>query len=297
MNNQVRVRNIKFLMREMKKGSYNLEHPVQRKSNQWSLKEKELLIDSILNNIDLFPIVFVIDDKIQYVIDGKQRLTVLQEFIDNKFKYNDKTFSELTEDEQDMILSSELTTITYTDCSQNEIFTLFSRYNNGVMLSGDQKLRGESNTHLLDIVKEILNHPFFKKVNFSNKQLLKSEDETVILQSLMVISGFEFKNFSFKEITRFIQETDVKLFFEYRDKLIDNLDILNGMLEDKVYKNLKKIHIPMIITTVQDTEEYKEKIIDFLENYKEKEEYRKYCQGATSQKEMVMGRLEYFKNL
>ena len=288
MNNQVRVRNIKFLMREMKKGSYNLEHPVQRKSNQWSLKEKELLIDSILNNIDLFPIVFVIDDKIQYVIDGKQRLTVLQEFIDNKFKYNDKTFSELTEDEQDMILSSELTTITYTDCSQNEIFTLFSRYNNGVMLSGDQKLRGESNTHLLDIVKEILNHPFFKKVNFSNKQLLKSEDETVILQSLMVISGFEFKNFSFKEITRFIQETDVKLFFEYRDKLIDNLDILNGMLEDKVYKNLKKIHIPMIITTVQDTEEYKEKIIDFLENYKEKEEYRKYCQGDTSQKEMVM---------
>jgi hypothetical protein len=297
MDNQVRVRNIKFLMREMKKGTFDLEHPVQRKSNQWSLKEKELLIDSLLNNIVLFPIVFVIDDKIQYVIDGKQRLTVLQEFIDNKFEYGGKTFKELTEDEQDMILSSELTTITYTDCLPTEIFTLFSRYNNGVMLSGDQKLRGESNTHLLDIVKEILSHPFFKKVNFSNKQLLKSEDETVVLQSLMVISDFEFKNFSFKEITRFIQETDVKLFFEYRDKLIYNLDILNGILEDKVYKNLKKIHIPGIITTVKDTEEYKEKIIDFLENYKQKEEYRKYCQGATSQKEMVMGRLEYFKNL
>ena len=52
----------------------------------------------------------------------------------------------------------------------------------------------------------------------------------------------------------------------------------------------------MVLSTVRNDEDWKNKLVDFLENYESKEDYRQFCQGSTSQKEMVLGRLNYFKN-
>ena len=81
---------------------------------------------------------------------------------------------------------------------------------------------------------------------------------------------------------------------ELKDTIIHNLDILDGFIEER-HKNLKKINLPMILSTVKDTEDYKNLVIDFLENYDTKEEYKIHCMGATSQREHVEGRLSYFR--
>lgn len=298
MQNQTKVRNVKSLMRDMKKGMFDMEHPVQRKSEMWNKNSKELLFDSINKNIVILPIIFAIKDDITFVVDGKQRLSILDEYInqkDTKLKFNGLKFDDLDEDTKDKILSAEITTITYTNCSDEEIFELFARYNNGVALSGDQKIRGAATIDILSLVKDVLNHSFFEKVNFTKGQLKKSEDETVILQTMMILSEFDFKNFSFKEIERFLQETDLETIKKVKDVIIANLDVLDGFVEEK-QKNLKKINLPMVISTVRNDEDWKNKLVDFLENYESKEDYRQFCQGSTSQKEMVMGRLNYFKN-
>ena len=72
------------------------------------------------------------------------------------------------------------------------------------------------------------------------------------------------------------------------------MNILNTFVDEK-QKNLKKINLPMILATAVNTVEYKDKLNDFLLNYKDKEEYRNHCVGSTSQKEHVLGRLNYWK--
>src|SRR6266436_2674448 len=68
----------------------------QRRANLWGLKNKQLLINSVLNNYDI-PKIYVADftysqsglneDRKPYaVIDGKQRLTTIFDFFDNRLR-------------------------------------------------------------------------------------------------------------------------------------------------------------------------------------------------------------------
>ncbi|QDM01788.1 DUF262 domain-containing protein [Aliarcobacter butzleri] len=70
------------------KNEINLEPEYQRKGSIWSLEKKQLLIDSILNDYDIPKIYFheLNNEKYQYsVIDGRQRLQAIWEFIDGTF--------------------------------------------------------------------------------------------------------------------------------------------------------------------------------------------------------------------
>ncbi|MCA3155559.1 MAG: DUF262 domain-containing protein, partial [Burkholderiales bacterium] len=66
----------------------------QRSSDVWTEEKKQLLIDTILNGFDVpklyfhkFPTAFIFGGKeYEYaIIDGKQRLEAIWEFIDGKF--------------------------------------------------------------------------------------------------------------------------------------------------------------------------------------------------------------------
>lgn len=92
---------------------YNYDPPYQRDYNVWSQRQKSFLIDTILKNFPMPPIFLeqkIIEGKTFYdVIDGKQRLNAIIQFINNEFalpkdfgndvygtpKLNGKTFDEL----------------------------------------------------------------------------------------------------------------------------------------------------------------------------------------------------------
>ena len=70
----------------------DLSPEYQRKGNIWSLEKKQLLIDSILNNYDIPKIYFhelKHDNYLYSVIDGRQRLETIWEFMDGKFSLAD----------------------------------------------------------------------------------------------------------------------------------------------------------------------------------------------------------------
>jgi len=72
-----------------------------QRGHVWKQKDKVDLIDSIFNNIDIGKFVFVQRDfgvkgKLYEVLDGKQRITALCEFYEDKFKYKGFYYSELS---------------------------------------------------------------------------------------------------------------------------------------------------------------------------------------------------------
>ncbi len=81
-----------------------------QREHVWELDDKIALIDSIFDNIDIGKFVFVqrdfgVRDKLYEIIDGKQRLTALKEFYEDRFAYNGYYFSELSHNDKQKILN------------------------------------------------------------------------------------------------------------------------------------------------------------------------------------------------
>jgi len=100
----------KYFIRQINSAVDSLLHNVYRagvdvdveyqRDHVWKLADKIALIDSIFNNIDIGKFVFVqrdySSDVFYEILDGKQRLTALKEFYEDRFKYNGYYYSELS---------------------------------------------------------------------------------------------------------------------------------------------------------------------------------------------------------
>lgn len=84
----------------------------------WREKDKKDLIDTIMKGYPI-PTIFICDAKTNYttlskiynVLDGRQRLESIFEFLDNKYEYKGKKFNQLDEDEKKSILNYNITLI------------------------------------------------------------------------------------------------------------------------------------------------------------------------------------------
>ena len=79
-------------------------NPEYQRGYVWDQKDKELLIDSVFKNIDIGKFVLIhLSDKEWFnrefsyeILDGKQRLSTLIEFYENRFAYNGKFYNDLS---------------------------------------------------------------------------------------------------------------------------------------------------------------------------------------------------------
>ncbi|MEO2126847.1 MAG: DUF262 domain-containing protein [Christiangramia sp.] len=80
------------LYRKFHKGIIKLDPDFQREGNVWSPKQKSELIESIIIGIPL-PILYVKENKSGewFIIDGRQRLSTIFDFMDNKFQLSNLT--------------------------------------------------------------------------------------------------------------------------------------------------------------------------------------------------------------
>lgn len=72
-----------------------------QREHVWTMKDKIDLITSIFDNIDIGKFVFIMrnenhDGRYYEILDGKQRLTAITEFYEDRFKYKGYYFSELS---------------------------------------------------------------------------------------------------------------------------------------------------------------------------------------------------------
>lgn len=110
-------------------------NPEYQRGNVWSLEDKVALIDSIFNDIEIGRIVLMKRDysserKETYeIIDGKQRLTALTEFFEDRFQYKGLFFSQMHPADQNHFENKQMAVIEAPEMSREQVIEYFIRVN------------------------------------------------------------------------------------------------------------------------------------------------------------------------
>lgn len=169
--------------------------PYQRESAVWSLEKQQLFIDSLLNGYDV-PKIYLHDlrgqepTKVYSIVDGKQRLTAIWDFLADEFPLapdfrvepanfpdlpagaiapvGGLRFSELDRAWQRVLRDTYLSVVLIRNATEDDIEELFSRLNNGEPLNAAEK-RNAMGGDLVRLIREVAHRPFFvERLHFSN---------------------------------------------------------------------------------------------------------------------------------
>ena len=204
----------------------------QRNPKLWSVDDKRLLIDSILQDIDI-PKIYLNETKNgQYeIIDGQQRLWAIWEFLDNEYVYKtkDRAFPELEEkkyegflpaykDKQDKIFQYDLQFVIITNASDEYLRKLFVRLQLGLLLVSGEKLKAEIGQIRNFIFEKMVEQPFIQALKIANKRYAK---QTLCAQ--ICINAFRRETLNVFSRTRY---EDLYYFFrEYKNITESNKDM------------------------------------------------------------------------
>ena len=333
--------NLEEIVELMDKKKLTFDYPIQRESGQWDKYQKSLLIDSVLNGFFL-PEIYIIregtnDFSPMSVLDGKQRLTTLHEFAKDEFALSSdvddvtiidvsfdenrnpvkeektysiakKKFSELDVELQKIFSKYKLEVKLLAGFSDEQIESQLYRLNNGAVFTKSQKANVKLGTELAGKIKEIEQDDFFEnRAVFSNLQRKRGDITGCILQSMMLISGFEYHSFAAGEVVRFaeyLNENPDHGLIERTKELFDKLfRVLPPYNKERDKNCLKKIHIPVLIRNLDTMDkmdvdydltedEYTEFLEKWFDVWNDTSGYLDFCGQGSTGRTKVEGRVE-----
>lgn len=306
---------IKQITKMINDEKINFNHPVQRKGSQWSDYQKSLFIHSLLTGFPVPPVYFTKQENIYFVLDGKQRLTTVIDFMNDRFclhedipnfEENDFTgmyFSELHEDVRSDLLTTNLTIQKLSDCTDDDLEEVFYRLNHGTPLSSIQKVKARMGSEIANALSDLSRHEFLTSlVKFTKSQLRKEDDLKIIIQSLMV--GYDketIKKFTVSEVCKYAETLkENSLTLDRLESIKATFDYLLLAIETKEKTLFKPVHLPMLITTALNAMkagatsfEFSQWFNSFSEKVKEKQTpYLNGCYDGTTSKEKVNIRID-----
>ncbi len=322
------VANIEKMHDEKKVLSF--DHPIQRKSEQWSDTQKSLLIHSMLANYPV-PNIYVLREDSQeldeknkpvfnyFVMDGKQRLTSVLSYIWGEFPLDEnipaiiiedveyqiagKYFCDLDEPVQYEIKRYKFEIVAFEECSNREIEEIFFRLNNSTPLTKSQVAKAKVGVEIAELINELLTSKFFTtSCNFSKAQLKASDDQKVLIQSMMLLDtnnvlDFELKDFSENSILEYSESIRGTYTDKQSNILKSAIQYLTDAFPEK-NKQLRKISIPTLVYMADIAEDKEIKPMYFrqwFEFFTEEdglmEDYKTFCSTGSTKLEKVQGRL------
>lgn len=322
------VANIEKMHDEKKVLSF--DHPIQRKSEQWSDIQKSLLIHSMLANYPV-PNIYVLREDSQeldeknkpvfnyFVMDGKQRLTSVLSYIWGEFPLDEnitaitiedveyqiagKYFCDLEEPVQYEIKRYKFDIIAFEECSNREIEEIFFRLNNSTPLTKSQVAKAKVGVEIAELINGLLTSKFFTvSCNFSKAQLKASDDQKVLIQSMMLldtnnIPDFELKDFSENSILEYSESIRGTYTDKQSNILKSAIQYLTDAFPEK-NKQLRKISIPTLVYMADIAEDkeikpmyFRQWFEFFTEEDELMEDYKTFCSTGSTKLEKVQGRL------
>ena len=150
------------LILKMENKQLNVKPSYQR-GNVWESAEKTKLIQSILGGIQLPALIFSKSGNKLTAIDGKQRLTAMKEFFDNKIKFYNESepdnfcyYKDLHEDWKSRFDDTQISVYLYINLKEEEQREIFERINYGKILSYGEKIKG-LNSGIIPKLTKIVN--------------------------------------------------------------------------------------------------------------------------------------------
>lgn len=304
--------NITWSAKQIKKmidnGKITFDNAVQR-GLVWDKNRKSLLIHSMLVGYPIPPCYATKRDGIYEMLDAKQRLSSIREFIDDEFflvnipevdgeDINDLKFSELSEDMQDEILSYSFTIYYFDGITDEEIGEMFFRLNNGKPVSAIEQAKAKAKS--LEVIRRIGQHEFFGKT-MSQAQLDKFAPDEMVIKLLIMLSENE-PEVSSKHVREVIENTEIT---ENMEKMLSNklTDIMTiweyATNAKKTQKAIaKKVNILTIAgymaDNAYDVRELSDMCFEFFPDCTE--EYLNLCKSGTDKKANIAKRIEIFKD-
>lgn len=148
---------IETIVEKVKSKFFNLSPPYQR-SFVWNKHKKVALVESLIANFSVGNIILSqFSLNCCNVIDGKQRISTLYEFLKNSFKItvNDRPvfFSEMTEREQAIFCAKQLPITMCSGMTMEDESSQFDRINRSAPLMGGEKIRAYLDSPFLKTVE------------------------------------------------------------------------------------------------------------------------------------------------
>jgi len=257
--NTIKNSTIMFLFSE--KDQIKLDPPYQRMGGIWTKEKKQLLIDSIINDYDLPKLYFhaysqkeiLVKKKTYAVIDGRQRLETIWEFIEGKFN-----LSEDFEYQKDSNI--KLAGLSYNDISKEYlkikirfdsfvlpiigvetddidlIEEMFSRLNEAVPLNAAEK-RNAIGGNFVQAIRDIAAHDFFqKKVSFSNKRYQYGEVSArfLLLEDSIYFSKLkDTKKVFLDSLAKKYKNENNEIVHQFKNHVIHILELMASIFSEK----------------------------------------------------------------
>ncbi len=196
--------------------------PEHQRYNKWSNDAKETLIDSIFKNYIIGALSLSQHNDGEMgcfydIEDGQSRLTVIQEFLEDKFKYRGAYFSERTQLEQnrflDYVFTKDVTTPARTrpiaerdaTTTDDHYYENFDRINRGKALEDNDKYWCMKHKPMvaraIDFIEQCKNdYPFMKTEKFntmdSNGKVIRKPLEQFVTMVDALVNGIYKKSYS-----------------------------------------------------------------------------------------------------
>lgn len=320
---------VKQFKRMYENGKISFDYPIQRQGGQWDTLQKSLLIHSLADDYPIPPFYSTVSKEIvnekevdvYYIMDGKQRLTNVFDYINNVYPLHEETpsaviedethelagkyFDELSDEARDQIQSYMLLNYKMDDVTDEEIEDLFFRLNNGTPLTKQQKAKAKMGTAWAKQIKSLVEHPLMNKAPFTKLQIQKADHETALLQTMMILDeSYTWKSISSNDVFEY-----TKTFKEDQNNkmsLVTTLEIAMDFLNDSIDTNekvlLKKIHFPILLITANKAltdgigvEQFTDWMEEFKLSLKEKNsiptDYKEFSGSGSVKKEKTLGRI------
>lgn len=261
-------------------GTLVFDNIIQR-NYVWNNNQQSALIDSIIRD---FPVSVIYTIKTNETVtiknrkanifdclDGKQRCTTINRFLNNKFALtglepittangeydlNGKYFKDLDKKYQDKITEYGMTIYYFTEITDEEVIEMMSRLNGGKPLSGTENARIKAKN--LTAIKNLAAHPVIAN-NLSATAIRNYANEDIIIKTALLINNITNLN---NANVRMAYET-----YDFNDdnkyiilEALDTMNNITNILKDAKYKKAtfkKIISKTNFITTLYTITKYK----------------------------------------
>jgi hypothetical protein len=170
----------------------------QREKDLWSLGQKRLLIDSILQDIDIPKIYFNETDSGFEVVDGQQRLWAMWEYLEGAYAVESLRFDELPEKKRRDIEAFKLQVVHLEDADDDYLRALFIRLQLGLVLITGEKLHAQTGAMKSLVFDVLAKHPFCQNLGIPARRYAR---ETLCAQ--ICLNSFTLKNLNSFARTRY----------------------------------------------------------------------------------------------
>lgn len=318
----------------VKNGKINFEHISQR-SLVWERTRKTNLIESLILSYPV-PQVYARrivgkenkkGDSIYFILDGKQRLSTIKEFLNDEFALTqlqpvtyfddelneevtlditNKKFSELPDGLKDLLNTVTFSIVYFDNLTKEEEKILFRKLNNGKPLS--TKSRTLASAKDIETLLDVGSHKLFQEMLSDKARANKNQAVIVAKVLTMLTSKVEEVSFASKVFNPAIEEMEI---LDGEKELLDNIFnyIVNvhGELKENHEKDVAKklyteTHLISLIPYINNAMEnnineamFGEWLINFFKTENNTDVYAKYmdaCSGGVARTASILARHE-----